>query len=277
VGALWTLYKLTLRQHLNGKRWMIMAVLFLLPAGLAVLVRSIAEHELPRMLEFLLAFMFLPQALLPLAALVYASGIIQDEQEEQTITYLLVRPIPKWAMYLVKLSATLTTTVLLAVVFTVLTYIAIYAGADFGGENVVARCFTAASIHALAVIAYCCLFGLMSLVTKRILVLGILYIAVVEGLLANLPFGIRLVTVIYYTRLIAYRTLDFVVVLPRDQTVNMAAEAWQIDLRRDPNLLLHPQLSTCISVLLLASLLASILAAWLCASREFHVKTPEKD
>jgi hypothetical protein len=92
-----------------------------------------------------------------------------------------------------------------------------------------------------------------------------------------LPFGIRLVTVIYYTRLIAYRTLDFVVVLPRDQTVNMAAEAWQIDLRRDPNLLLHPQLSTCISVLLLASLLASILAAWLCASREFHVKTPEKD
>ena len=44
------------------------------------------------MLEFLLAFMFIPQLLLPLVALLYASGMIQDEQEEQTITYLLDPP-----------------------------------------------------------------------------------------------------------------------------------------------------------------------------------------
>ena len=42
-------------------------------------------------------------------------GIVQDEQEEQTMTYLLIRPIPKWALYSVKLLATLTTTVILAV------------------------------------------------------------------------------------------------------------------------------------------------------------------
>ena len=82
----------------------------------------------------------------------------------------------------------------------------------------------AAAIHSLAVVAYCSLFGLMSLLTKRILVVGILYTAVVEGLLANLPFGIRLVTVIYYTRLIAYRTMTLRRPRPRGGTEDFAAD-----------------------------------------------------
>src|SRR5712691_2312846 len=134
LTALWSLYVLTLRQHLHGKRWMIMAVLFLLPAGLALLILSTAARDVPGIgLEFIFVFMFFPQGLLPLVALIYASGIIQDEQEEQTITYLLIRPIPKWALYTVKLLATLTTTVILTAIFTALTYAAIYAGADTTG------------------------------------------------------------------------------------------------------------------------------------------------
>jgi hypothetical protein len=180
-------------------------------------------------------------------------------------------------MYGTKLMATLTTTVVLTIVFTVLTYIAIYAGAPSAPQDVVMRSAKAAAIHSLAVVSYCSLFGFMSLLTSRILVVGIIYIAVVEGLLANLPFGIRLMTVIYYTRLIAFRTLEFVVPMPPNRTVNMAAEAWQFDLRRDPLLLEHPQMNTCLAVLLIGSLVCTILAAAMCASREFHVKTPEKD
>ena len=113
LTALWTLYTLTLRQYMHGKRWIAMAVLMLLPAGLAVLVRNTARDVPSILLEFLFAFMLIPQALLPLAALIYASGMIRDEQEEQTLTYLLIRPIPKWAIYTIKLLATLTTTVFL--------------------------------------------------------------------------------------------------------------------------------------------------------------------
>src|SRR5688572_22226621 len=98
----WTLYKLALRQHLHGKRWMVMTALFLLPVGLAVLVRSTSPNVPLVGLEFMLVMMFVPQALLPLVALLYGSGVVQDEQEEQTITYLLVRPIPKWVMYTIK-------------------------------------------------------------------------------------------------------------------------------------------------------------------------------
>ncbi len=272
--ALWTLYVLTFRQHLHGRRWIVIGVLFLLPVGLAILIRATAP-EAPKMVsEFLLAFMFIPQALLPLIALVYASGIIQDEQEEQTLTYLLIRPIPRWAIYVVKLLATLTTTVLLTTIFTVLTYAAIYIGADTGGTNIPLRCLKAVAIHNLSVITYCCLFGLIGLYTRRALIAGILYMAVIEGLLANLPFGLRFITIIYYTRIIAYRAMDFSFT-EHGRREDMAAAAWQLDVRNDPDLLKHLALNECVLVLGIASVVCIAFGALLCARREFHVKTPD--
>jgi ABC-2 type transport system permease protein len=273
---LWALYALTIRQHLHGKRWMVMTALFLLPAVLAIVIRATAPDAPSIILEFLLAFMFIPQALLPLIALVYASGIIQDEQEEQTLTYLLIRPLPKWSIYLVKLLATLTTTVVLTALFTIITYAAIYLGSQANGREIASRCLNAIYIHSLAVICYCCLFGLMSLLTKWTLVVGVIYTAVVEGLLANLPFGIRLMTVIYYTRLIAYRTLEFKFTPPgMHRTSDLAAVTWQYDPKDLPALTEHPSIRTCVIVLGAASLIFSLIAAFLCSRREFRVKTPE--
>ncbi|HJZ93476.1 MAG TPA: ABC transporter permease [Gemmataceae bacterium] len=271
---LWALYVLTLRQHLHGRRWIVMGVLFLLPAGLAVLIRATAPDAPAAVVEFLLAFMFIPQALLPLVALVYATGIIQDEQEEQTLTYLLIRPIRRWAIYLVKLLATLTTTILLTAVFTVLTYAAVYVGGASEGLNVPRRCLTAVGIHGLSVATYCCLFGLIGLYTRRALVAGILYTAVIEGLLANLPFGLRFITVIYYARIMAYRSMDFTFT-DHGRKVDLAAGAWQIDVRNDPGLLDQPSLQTCALVLTIAGVVLAAFGALFCARREFHVKTPE--
>jgi ABC-2 type transport system permease protein len=275
LTALWTLYVLTLRQHLRGKRWIVATILFLLPAALAIVIRGTSPDVPPIGLEFIFAFMFIPQALLPLVALLYASGIIQDEQEEQTITYLLIRPIPKAALYAVKLMATITTTAVLTIVFTALTYAAIYVGARHD-EPVMMRCAKAASIHVLAMMAYCSLFGLISLLTRRTLVVGIIYAVFFEGFLANLPLSIRLITVIYHARIIAYRTLPFLVPMSMGPPQNFAADAWQLDIASDPELLEHPTVRTCVLVLLTASLVCTILAAFICSRREFHVKTPEK-
>jgi hypothetical protein len=76
---------------------------------------------------------------------------------------------------------------------------------------------------------------------------------------------------------IAYRVLPFVISLPYgDRTENMSGEGWQLNVEKDPNLVAHPQISTCVAVLLGASLAFTIVAAWICSRREFHVKTPEK-
>jgi len=275
LTPLWALYILTMRQYGHGKRWMVMAALMFLPAVLALLVRS-ASPDVPGIgHEFLFVFMLISQALLPLAALIYASGMIQDELEDQTITYLLIRPIPRWALYLVKLLATLTATIFLTFIFTILTYAAIYIGAGGGGQDIPLRCLKAACIHSLAMATYCCLFGLMGLLTKRILIVGILYLVVFEGLFANLAFSIRLITVIYYSRIIAYRSMPFIVSTPFGPR-DFAADAWQLDVANDPTLSQHPSLFTCIAVLVLSSLVFASLAAFICSQREFHVKTPEK-
>jgi ABC-2 type transport system permease protein len=274
LAALSALYTLTLRQHLHGKRWIVLGLLFLAPAVLAGVVRATAPDAPPPVLEFLFAFMFIPQALLPLVALVYGTGIVQDEQEEQTFTYLLIRPMPRWAIYAVKVLATVTTTVVLTAVFTTLTYLVIYLGADAGGQNIPLRCLKAIGVHALAVATYCCLFGLLSLLTRWALILGFLYGVLVEGVLANLPFVIRLGTVIYYSRLIAYRSMEFTMT-ERARQVDMAGEAWQLGTDTDPHLLEHPTLATCLAVLLVVSLGCTLWGAYICSRREFHVKTPE--
>lgn len=277
TSACWTLYGLTLRQHLHGRRWIAVALVFLLPAGLAVLIRSTGAPVPSRFLEFVLSWMLVPQALLPLVALLYASGIIQDEQEDQTITYLLIRPLPKWLIYIVKMAATWTTTVALTVVLAVLTYAAVYTGSNVPLAEAFHRGVKAAEIHSLAVIAYASIFGLLGLITKRSLVVGMVYTVVVEGLLANLPLSVRMGTVIYYSRVIAYRTLDFNVTWPRGREDDVASAAWNIDLAQQPPVAEHPQLSTCIWVLVAVSVIGTVAAAWLCSQREFHVKTPEKD
>ena len=50
------------------------------------------------------------QALLPVSALLFASGMVQDDIEEQTLTYFLIRPIPRWVIYLAKLLGTFVVT-----------------------------------------------------------------------------------------------------------------------------------------------------------------------
>jgi ABC-2 type transport system permease protein len=274
LTVLWSLYVLTVRQFMHGKRWMVVAVLFLLPAALAVLVRFMDPSAPSIVLEFLFAFMLIPQALLPLLALLYASGMIHDEQEEQTITYLLVRPLPRWGLYLMKMLATLTTTVALTALFTAITYAAIYVANTTDYDTVMRRCVQAIGIHSLSVVAYCCLFGLLSLITKRALIVGILYSIIFEGIVANIPLSVRLLTVIYYARLIAYRTLPFIETTPHG-TNDVSAEAWQFNVRTDPNLLEHPSNSACIWTLIIASVVCTLMGAVICSRREFHVKTPE--
>src|SRR3954469_658185 len=80
TSSLWALYVLTLRQYLRGKRWMVVALLFAVPAAMAILVRTTSAEVPAIALEFLLVQMFIPQVLLPFIALLYASGMIRDEQ-----------------------------------------------------------------------------------------------------------------------------------------------------------------------------------------------------
>ena len=112
--ALAALLVLALRQQVRGWRLVVLCLLFLLPGALAVLVyltvpvRSRGSTP-AEVLDFQFLFNLIPHALAPLAALLCAGGIIRDEVEEQTLTYVLLRPLPRTAIYAVKLLAALVT------------------------------------------------------------------------------------------------------------------------------------------------------------------------
>jgi ABC-2 type transport system permease protein len=194
--------------------------------------------------------------LLPLSALLYGSGIIQDEVEGQTLTYLLVRPLPRSAIYLTKLLATLGVTVALTALFVPLTFLAIYLG-QAGGAPVASRALQTMVLFALAMIAYCSVFGCISLFAQRSIVVGIAYIILFEGVLANLEFVVRQLTIVYYLRVLAIRWVD----------VNVPG--WRLSLSGTPSA------PACVLTLVGVSLAATYVAARRIATREFRMKTPE--
>jgi ABC-2 type transport system permease protein len=258
-SALGTLFWLTLRQQARGRRWIVIGFLFLIPSLVAVLARTLEDNANIDLLEFALVFNLIPHALLPLAALLYSAGMIQDEVEEQTLTYLLVRPIPKWAIYLTKLFATLVTTVVLAMAFTTVTYATVHWGRpELWGDILPTKAVKTAGILALALVGYCAAFGCMSLFVRWILVVGIAYIILLEGLLASFDFAFRRLTVMFYYQVLCLRWLD------ADKWKD-----WSIDLETAPDA------QRCVLTLLGAGVAATLLAMLLISSREFRMKTPE--
>jgi ABC-2 type transport system permease protein len=260
LGALAALFVLALRQYAHGRRLLILALLFALPSVLAAAV-SLASRQAPEAstLEFGFVFNLIPHALAPLAALLYAAGIIRDEAEEQTLTYLLMRPLPRWALYVIKLFAALLITCLLTTIFTAATFAVIAATASEPlAEGLVGRALTTAGALALAQVGYCGLFGAAGLVTRRALIAGVAYIVLFEGLLASLDTVARRLTLMYYFRVLILRWLQ-----------PLHTEDWKIDIAT------APEAQTCVLVLLATGVLLTVAAAVLFTVREFRMKTPE--
>jgi ABC-2 type transport system permease protein len=283
LGALAALAGLTLRQHLRGRRLLILSLLFLVPSILPPLLRLAQFPPTAAELEFALVFNLIPHALAPLTALLYAAGIIQDEVEDQTLTYLLLRPLPRWALYLTKLAVTWVVTSLLAGVFTVLALVVIHwYDPGLWGEVLPGRALKVMALVALGQAGYCPLFGLLGLLTRRALIAGLAYIAAIEGLLATFESVVRRLTVMYYLRVLAVRWLepDGHQQLPIDLSrasrpggalaqVAGWGQKWSIDLS------LAPSAAECVLTLLVAGAFFAVLGALLMMRQEFRMKTPE--
>lgn len=266
LAALAALFALTVRQHTHGRRLLVVGVLYLLPCALALLLRNLGSPAAADELEFALILNLLPHGLAPLTALLYAAGIVADEVEEQTLTYLLLRSVPRWQLYLTKFAATLCVSAGLVAAGTLAMYLAIYAGsAEFA--DALPRAATGAGVMALAQVGYCALFGFLGLYTRRALVAGIAYIIAVEGVMANQDFAGRAVAVVYYVRTLALRWLDF----PPTQLREHQRDWGMSDLAK------LPTAGEGVGVLLGLGLVVAVLSAFWFARSEFRVKTPGGD
>ena len=261
LSALAALFVLTLRQHLRGRRLIVLSVLFLLPSVLVVIVKLTAEPppSFSSHLEFVFTLILIPSMLATLTALLYAAGIVRDEIEEQTLTYLMLRPLPRWALYVTKLAATTLVTSVMTGTFTMLAMLVIHLDSpDQWRDALLDRGLKTVALLAIAQVGYCALFGVIGLLTRHALIVGILYVIVFEGLLANFDTVARRLTLMYYFRVLVIRWFD-----PPE------ARAWSIDLTTAPSA------GDCTLTILGASLVFTLVGAWLTWRGEFRMKTPE--
>jgi ABC-2 type transport system permease protein len=257
-AALFTVVRITVARQNRGVRLVVLAVLFALPIAFAVLIRRYQVPYRPEPVESGLLFGLIFPVLVPLSALLLASGMVQDEIEEQTITYLLIRPIPRWAIYLAKLAGTILSSWVRAAIFTVGTLVAVYWGEErLWGPVIRERIPIVCALLALSLSAYAAIFGGLSLWVRRTLVFGAIYIVIFEGIIATIDFVIREATVIYYIRVLAVRWLE------------LSGADWSID----PSTAVSA--STCVIVLLSVTAVFAALGAITFGMREFRVKTPE--
>lgn len=265
LSALGALFGLTVRQHTHGRRLWVLALLYAIPCALAILLRYLGAPG--EAVEYALVLTLLPHGLAPLTALLYAAGVVADEVEEQTLTYLLLRSVPRWQLFLTKLVATFCVTAVLVSLAVTALYLAIYAGTPGFGSEILPRMGAVVGIMILAQVGYCALFGLLGLVTRRSLVGGVAYIVAFEFVLANINFVGRSLTVVYYVRTLVLRWLE----LPQDLLRQCQGGWGMAEMEK------LPSASESVLTVVGFGLVVSVVSALWFARSEFRVKTPGSD
>lgn len=138
--------------------------------------------------------------LAPVVTLVFASSVLGDPNEDGTLVYVWLRPVPR--VHIAGAAALAAFTVAAPIVVVPMTVAAAFIGA--GPELVVAT----AAATALAVAAYTGLFTWLGLRVKRAMPWGLAYILVWEGFVARAGGGSATLAVRAHTETVLTRLAD---------------------------------------------------------------------
>ncbi|GLH98396.1 ABC transporter permease subunit [Phytohabitans aurantiacus] len=187
-----TITWITARGLFGRRRFLLLLPLPLLVIGLAVLSRGFGvapEHwGEPVLVGLGLA------VVLPVIALIAGTGVLGSEIDDGTIVHILTKPLPRSQIVLPKLAvATAATAVSVAVPLYVAGVLADSVGLGLA----------LAAAGTVGALAYSALFLALSLVTRRPVLLGLVYVLVWEGLLGNFVSGTRVLSIQQYVITIA--------------------------------------------------------------------------
>lgn len=195
---------ITARLLLGSRRAVAIGLVMLLPVLIAILFRTSQEDSLTPPSEFAgdLVGTLVLAMLLPLVALVMGTASIGNEIEDGTVVFLLAKPIDRWRVVVVKAVVAGLASAAVCVPTTVATTWIIVGDNDGG---LVAGLGLAALV---ASVVYSVLFVALSTVTSRALVIGLIYVFVWEGILANVFTGLAWLSVRAYSEAVADATIS---------------------------------------------------------------------
>ena len=258
-SAVVALFAITVRRLTKARRLIVLAVIALLPIGIILLSRATGYFQ-PENVESMLMLVLYPHTIVPLSALLNAPGLIQDEVEEQTLTYLLMRALPRWAIYGAKLAASIVVTSALTAACVFATEFVVWWGDPRFTELMPVHAAKLSLLFALSLSAYNALFGLIGLVVRRPLTIGVVYLFLLEFVFGNIQFVLRRLSVVYYYRDLAVRWAGLALSGP-DYEVYRVETA--------------PEAAECVWTLGIATGVLTLLACLYFSLREFRLKTPD--
>jgi ABC-2 type transport system permease protein len=196
VGTLgWRLapiFFLSIRQFVGGKAVRAVFALGMIPALFAMVYRVDPDIGNPRrFLDDIIIDIMLP-SVLPLAALILATGAFGDEIEDRTLPYLVLKPITRFRIILEKLLASAVVSIPIIAIGGVISWFLVFT--DTGRDNMdVLWAIMAAT--AVGVLLYTAVFQLMSLLIRRAILASIIYSLVWESVLGRFIPGLRYLSI----------------------------------------------------------------------------------
>ena len=189
-----TIYKLSLTQMLRPKRLLILLFIASVPVALSV-VAAIFPPDTEDLVSFRDDFLMGPMvisAVLPIITVVLGTASLGHEIEDQTMTYLFLKPVPRWGIILPKFLATITVAGVVVIGSGVLTTVIVPGGG-------VTTSVAAAVGLGVGVLAYTSIFTWAGLMTSHALAVGLVYVFVWEAAIVGFLQGVRWLSIRHYT------------------------------------------------------------------------------
>lgn len=217
IGAIAALFFFTIRQMLRDAKFWAVAAVLLLPCALILTIRYFAPpiKSVEPLWEFYhsaVQFMFL-MGLLPLACMIYGTGLIGAEAESRTIGYLITRRLRRRTVLLTKFIATALVLAMLGDAALAALHALTVTGHDW--PSLAAKSGALADwnpmhdltvylgVTALGVVGFLAVFTLIGLLSAKPLALSVFYLVVFELVISNLPVGARAYSLIHQLRVTA--------------------------------------------------------------------------
>ncbi|MFD6564402.1 ABC transporter permease subunit [Micromonospora profundi] len=189
-----TITWITARGLFGRRRFLLLLPLPLVLLGLAVLCRSLGvdpgQWGPPVLVGLGLA------VVLPVVALIIGTGVLGAEIDDGTVVHILTKPLPRWQIVLPKLAVS-------AGVTAATVAVPLYVAGVLADSVRLGLALAAAA--ALGALAYSAFFLALSLVTRRPVLLGLVYVLIWEGLLGNFVSGTKVLSIQQYVIALADR------------------------------------------------------------------------
>ena len=185
--------RLSLRQLAGVRRLLIVSLLTLLPVALALAIRFGAgdDAETDDVITGVIDAI-LVAGILPLVTMALATASFGNELEDKTLSYIMLKPVPRWKIALPKLIAPILVAGPLVVISGAA---AAYIGLDSGFKTPLA----VGVALLVGVVAYSAVFTWAGLITTRTLSFAIVYVFLWEGVVSTFISGVRYLSVRGYT------------------------------------------------------------------------------